>query len=190
MNKKLIRLTESDLHKIVKESVNKVLNEISYNMAQRAYNASQDLNRPMSAAMQRKMQNNPYAKAQQMSNLKQGASNSFNRDYGYNLKNVPYGSGGDDNMDVADKSKPYYGGRNMYGSNGNYFHEFAGRGYEGDDNAEQMYYRRTQQKDWGNGGDPYTNQEMSFKNKMANPMLANAIRKGNNAVDMAHRNQQ
>ena len=28
MNKKLIRLTESDIHKIVKESVNKILNEI------------------------------------------------------------------------------------------------------------------------------------------------------------------
>jgi hypothetical protein len=28
MNKKLIRLTESDLHKIVKESVNRILNEI------------------------------------------------------------------------------------------------------------------------------------------------------------------
>lgn len=28
MNKKLIRLTESDLHRIVKESVNKVLNEV------------------------------------------------------------------------------------------------------------------------------------------------------------------
>lgn len=28
MNKKLIRLTESDLHRIVKESVNKILNEI------------------------------------------------------------------------------------------------------------------------------------------------------------------
>ena len=27
MDKKLIRLTESDLHKIVKESVNKILNE-------------------------------------------------------------------------------------------------------------------------------------------------------------------
>ena len=27
MNKKLIRLTESDIHKIVKESVNRVLNE-------------------------------------------------------------------------------------------------------------------------------------------------------------------
>ena len=29
MNKKLIRLTESDLHRIVKESVNKVLNQLS-----------------------------------------------------------------------------------------------------------------------------------------------------------------
>ena len=28
MNKKLIRLTESDLHKIVKESVHKIINEI------------------------------------------------------------------------------------------------------------------------------------------------------------------
>ena len=30
MNKKLIRLTESDLHKIVKESVNKVLTELDW----------------------------------------------------------------------------------------------------------------------------------------------------------------
>ena len=30
MNKKLIRLTESDLHKIVKESVNRVLNEVQF----------------------------------------------------------------------------------------------------------------------------------------------------------------
>ena len=30
MNKKLIRLTESDLHRIVKESVNKILNEIDW----------------------------------------------------------------------------------------------------------------------------------------------------------------
>lgn len=32
MNKKLIRLTESDLHRIVKESVNKILNEMSPEM--------------------------------------------------------------------------------------------------------------------------------------------------------------
>ena len=30
-NKKHIRLTESDLHRIIKESVNKVLNEVMYN---------------------------------------------------------------------------------------------------------------------------------------------------------------
>ena len=33
MNKKLIRLTESDLHRIVKESVNRVLREGEYNFA-------------------------------------------------------------------------------------------------------------------------------------------------------------
>jgi len=32
MNKKLIRLTESDLHKIVKESVNRILNERVHNL--------------------------------------------------------------------------------------------------------------------------------------------------------------
>ncbi len=32
MNKKLIRLTESDLHRIVKESVNKILNESQSNI--------------------------------------------------------------------------------------------------------------------------------------------------------------
>ena len=36
MNKKLIRLTEQDLHSIVKESVNRVLNEISADLADRA----------------------------------------------------------------------------------------------------------------------------------------------------------
>ena len=30
MNKKVIRLTESDLHRIVKESVNKVLTEVDW----------------------------------------------------------------------------------------------------------------------------------------------------------------
>lgn len=40
MDKKLIRLTESDLHRIVKESVNKVLNELSTPMIVRAKNAA------------------------------------------------------------------------------------------------------------------------------------------------------
>ena len=42
MAKKLVRLTESDLHNIIKESVNKVLNEISYNKAKDAYYTSYD----------------------------------------------------------------------------------------------------------------------------------------------------
>ena len=41
MNKKLIRLTESDLHRIVKRSVNKVLNEISIDTAIAAHKAAQ-----------------------------------------------------------------------------------------------------------------------------------------------------
>ena len=36
MDKKLIRLTEQDLHRIVKESVNRLLNEISADLADRA----------------------------------------------------------------------------------------------------------------------------------------------------------
>lgn len=38
MNKKLIRLTESDLHRIVKESVNRVLNESYYNSSDSRFN--------------------------------------------------------------------------------------------------------------------------------------------------------
>jgi len=40
MNKKLIRLTESDLHKIVKESVNKVLTELDWKTYASAANKS------------------------------------------------------------------------------------------------------------------------------------------------------
>ena len=42
MNKKLIRLTESDLHRIVKESVNKVLNEISIDTLKKAQDKAFD----------------------------------------------------------------------------------------------------------------------------------------------------
>lgn len=43
MEKKLIRLTESDLHRIIKESVNNILNEISYGVAKSAYDKMKDL---------------------------------------------------------------------------------------------------------------------------------------------------
>ena len=43
MKKKVLRLTESDLHNIIKESVNTILNEISYNTVSSAVNKMDDL---------------------------------------------------------------------------------------------------------------------------------------------------
>ena len=183
--KQKIRLTESDLHRIVKESVNRVLNEISYQKAQAAYQASQDMNRPESPAMQRRMSNNPLARTQQMDSLKQGASNSFNRDYGYNLKNVPYGSGDDDNMGVADPSKPYYGGGNLYGIRGDYFASTAGKGVdaEGEGINTQMNTRPTRY--WGNNPNEYNerNINISTKDKIMNPRWASAVNRGEKALN-------
>lgn len=42
MNRKLIRLTESDLHRIVKESVNRVLKEVRYDFENQAYDEKYD----------------------------------------------------------------------------------------------------------------------------------------------------
>ena len=42
MNKKIVRLTESDLHRIVKESVDRVLNEISDDTLLRAHKKAVD----------------------------------------------------------------------------------------------------------------------------------------------------
>ena len=42
MNKKLIRLTEGDLHRIVRESVNRILNEGAYNMNSSEYKQMYD----------------------------------------------------------------------------------------------------------------------------------------------------
>jgi hypothetical protein len=44
MNKKLIRLTESDLHRIVKESVNKILNEVQFGGGSWAYDNMPQVN--------------------------------------------------------------------------------------------------------------------------------------------------
>lgn len=45
MTKKLIRLTESDLHKIVKESVNRILKEVSADLADRAASKAYQIGR-------------------------------------------------------------------------------------------------------------------------------------------------
>ena len=186
MSKRIIRLTESDLHRIVEESVKRTLNEVSFEKAQAAYLATQNPNRPISPAMQRRMANSSLARAQQSDNLKRGASNSFNREYGYNLKNVPYGSSDPDDVELADPSKPYYGGLNMYGPDRNYFQEYGGTlGDNGD--PSPMYARETVQKKWGDRENSEgENVEMSLKDKFQNPGLYASIMRGRNAVNKAH----
>lgn len=81
MNKKLIRLTESDLHKIVKESVNKILTELDW----KTY---------MNAARARQTQGN----GDKASNLEAYANNQFNRqhfgdrDYYFSHEDVSQGN--------------------------------------------------------------------------------------------------
>ena len=183
MNKKLIRLTESDLHRIVKESVKKILSETSFQRAQAAYQASQDPNRQMSPAMQRRMSKNSMAAAQQMSAIKQGATNSFNREYGYNLKNVPFGSGDDINMEIADTSKPFYGGSNLYRPNSNVFREVGGM-----PDTNPAYTRTTMQKNFNNDTNYQEDDvNMSVGNALKNPGFASAVMRGRKAVDKTNR---
>lgn len=184
--KKLKKLhSENYIRKAVRESVNRVLNEISFEKAQAAYQASQDPNRPLSPAMQRRMAKNPMARSQQMGNLKQGASNAFNRDYGYNLKNVPFGSGDDSDMGVADPNKSYYGGGNLYRPFGDSFETAAGKvGGPLQNNSRTL-------RNWGNNPDEYDERgiNVSTKDKIMNPRFAQAVQRGERALDNTIRRQ-
>ena len=60
MNKKLIRLTESDLHRIVKESVNKIISELNRSTMQNAYNKMMQQGRRGQAASMNDTFNDMY----------------------------------------------------------------------------------------------------------------------------------
>lgn len=78
MEKKLIRLTEGDLHRIIKESVNKVLNELDWktydNAARKRYNQWK---------YWREGDEENDKKYDSYSKLLDAARDSFKRDYGY-----------------------------------------------------------------------------------------------------------
>ena len=99
MNKKLIRLTESDLHRIVKESVNKILSEAINELDPRTYASYADKRRAQG-------QNDKAFKGTQ------AAANAWNKEYGYNHdgKRQP---GSLDNYGMDD-----YGYNNPYDENG------------------------------------------------------------------------
>jgi hypothetical protein len=88
--KKLIRLTEQDLHRIVKESVNRIITERSYEFYKDAQNAAMKQGR------------NDLA-----SKFKNAAMNSWNRQYGHGVK-PRYGNEGDGSYPEFDETNPYF----------------------------------------------------------------------------------
>lgn len=112
--RKVIRLTESDLHKVIKESVKTIIRETSFQKAGNAlknWHERQDDAENYSPAFKRRLEKEPYAKIEREKNLRQGATNSFNREFGHNITNIPHGSGTQSgNVDIIDKTKPHIEG--------------------------------------------------------------------------------
>lgn len=88
--KRRVRLTESDIHRIIKESVNKIITERSYSFYKDAQNAATRQGR--------------YDLA---TKFKNAAMNSWNRQYGYGVK-PRYGDEGDGSYPEFDETKPYF----------------------------------------------------------------------------------
>ena len=102
MGKQIIRLTESDLHNIVKESVNKILREAIDELDPRAYASARDKQNAIDADYDKQMadynKKNPFSrmmsKKPQMpkgygrgSKFNDAAVDAFNRDYGHDWSN-------------------------------------------------------------------------------------------------------
>ena len=81
MNKKLVRLTESDLHKIVKESVNQVLTELDW----KTYMNAADKSYERGPMFQTYVNPNESPKRNERSRrFAKAAEDTLNRDFGYN----------------------------------------------------------------------------------------------------------
>jgi hypothetical protein len=102
MGKQIIRLTESDLHNIVKESVEKILREAIDELDPRAYASARDKQNAIDADYDKQMadynKKNPFSrmmsKKPQMpkgygrgSKFNDAAVDAFNRDYGHDWSN-------------------------------------------------------------------------------------------------------
>ncbi len=115
MNK--IKLTESELKNIIRESIKNVITELDWRTYQSDSEKDSDPRRS--------------------DRFRQAASNAFNRQNGYGLNNVPYGDGDDKDM-TADGS--FYGGTNLYhpyNDGGDSFDTFSG---DADGNEVNAYY--------------------------------------------------
>lgn len=82
-----IKLTESQLHNIISESVKDILSELDWRTYQSAYEKDTDPNYPKKPGRRGRA-----------SDFRQATTNAFNRQNGYGLRNVPYGAGNDNQM--------------------------------------------------------------------------------------------
>ena len=98
--KRKIKLTESQLHNIISESVQEILSELDWRTYQSAFEKDEDPNYPKKSRRHGRS-----------SDFRQAANNAFNRQNGYGLHNVPYGAGKDDKMTTDGE---FYVGNNIY----------------------------------------------------------------------------
>lgn len=120
MAKQLIRLTEGDLHRIIKESVQNILTEMDWRTYQSAYKTELDRN----------------GNTEKAAKFRQAANNAFNRQNGYGLKNVPHGYQKDNKM-TADGD--FYGGGNLHRYDADAFQTNSGKMQKGREDADTVY---------------------------------------------------
>ena len=178
--KQRIRLTESDLHRIVKESVNRVLNEVS---ADKAYWLMQ----------QRKQTPNTKAKTQM--NYPSEFANRFNKEV--------YGDGMGGNMRMGNQvdASAYVDPRtgNFVGSQNTGWNSWKGYNYIGPKNAnfqytqntdgnEEFTYDRNDTDRDNNGNYAGIGQQMNPSQVNMHPQVRNFIGKGRTRYNQIQQN--
>lgn len=137
MNKKLIRLTESDLHRIVKESVNKVLTELDWKTYM---NYSQGRANQGDAAFKNGDENMARKYWDKAHNGVYSAKNAFGKQYNHGY--APTGRGDEITMsDVYDNGRgniyTTYDSPDKYYDRSRSFHSRNGDGFEYDSSGRK-----------------------------------------------------
>lgn len=151
MNKRLIRLTESDLHRIVKESVNKILTELDRSTMQSAYD--------------KMIQQGRRAQADSMNDTFNDMYNGTDEEGNYVNQTDLSGKGRHGFLNHSDKGESTISnGESTYGDETNIYNPNVSDGYLGKRNDE-LGKKAQQIQDWQygiKGATPYrTNSNMT-----------------------------
>lgn len=169
--KKLIRLTESDLHNIVESAVKNLLSELDWRTYQSAYE---------------KELNNPKHKGMRNMDFRQAATNAFNRQNGYGLQNIPYGDEYDDKMTPKPNSYVYGGGNKFTPDRADPFFTVSGY-YDKNGNGTKMCSHQqiaTRNRGDYQRGQTYDDRSDDLKNnaRSFNPILKMRQERGDKQV--------